>query len=62
MNVIPFLMGEQANLLTFPLWIDSAMAERQVIKEKYRKRGLFDFPHFLALLLLGDRVAAAGLS
>ncbi len=32
------------------------MAERQVIKEKYGKRGLFDFLHFPALLLLGDRL------
>lgn len=33
------------------------MAERQVIKEKYRARGLFDFLHFPALLLLGDRLS-----
>lgn len=32
--------------LFLPLWLDWVMAERQVIKEKYRKSGLFDFLHF----------------
>lgn len=56
-NVIPFLMVEQANLLTPPIvvWLSDGR-EAGDKRKVQRERDLFDFLHVPALLLLGDRL------